>query len=75
MSLEQHLPASPPPEVRRAIESASEAYEVLNATGQQVHFEQGDRAVAVELQDLDGNALSTLSPSDALELAGGEDLN
>lgn len=78
MSLEHHLPESPPPEVRRAIAAASEAYDVLSATGQQVHFgfDQGARAVEVELRDLDGNPLSTLSPSDALALAtGGEDLN
>ena len=78
MSLEEHLPESPPPEVRRAIEAASEAYEVLNATGQQVHFglDQGAHTVAVELRDLDGNPLSALSPSDALQLAGGgEDLD
>ena len=78
MSLEDQLPESPPPEVRRAIEAASEAYDVLSATGQQVHFglEPGAHAVEVELRDLDGNALSTLSPSDALQLAaGGEELN
>ena len=78
MSLENHLPESPPPEVRRAIDAASEAYNALSATGQQVHFgfDQGARAVEVELRDLDGNPLSTLSPSDALQLvAGGEELN
>lgn len=77
MSLENHLPESPPPEVRRAIEAASEAYDVLNATGQRVHFgfDQQGQAVAVELRDLDGNPLSTLTASDALQLAaGGEDL-
>ena len=78
MSLEDHLPETPPSEVRRAIEAASEAYDALSATGQQVHFEldQGAQAVEVELRDLDGNPLSTLSPSDALELAAGsEELN
>jgi hypothetical protein len=78
MSLENHLPGSPPPEVRRAIDAASEAYDVLSATGQQVHFgfDRGAQAVEVELRDLDGNSLSTLSPSDALAFAGGsEELN
>ena len=77
MSLEHNLPESPPPEVRRAIEAASEAYDELSATGQQVHFgfDQGAQAVAVELRDLNGNPLSTLSPSDALELAAGEDVD
>jgi hypothetical protein len=78
MSLEDHLPESPPPEVRRAIEAASEVFDVLSATGQQVHFEfdQGAHAFEVELRDLAGNPLSTLSPSDALQLAaGGGELN
>jgi hypothetical protein len=78
MSLENHLPESPPPEVRRAIDAASEAYDALSATGQQVHFgfDRGAQAVEVELRDLDGNPLSTLSASDALALAGGgEELN
>lgn len=77
MSLDNHLPDSPPPEVRRAIEAASEVYDVLNATGQRVHFgfAQRGQAIAVELRDLDGNPLSTLSASDALQLAaGGEGL-
>ena len=76
MILENHLPASPPPEVQRAIEAASEAYEVLSGAGQQVHFgfHQGARAVAVELRDLAGNSLTTLSPSDALQLAAGGEL-
>lgn len=76
MSHENHLPASPPPEVQRAIEAASEAYEVLSSTGQQVHFgfDASAQAVAVELRDLAGNPLSPLSPSDALGLAGGEGL-
>jgi hypothetical protein len=78
MNLENRLPESPPPEVRRAIEAASEAYDVLSATGQQVHFgfDPGAQAVEVELRDLDGNPLTTLSPGDALALAaGGEELN
>lgn len=76
MSLENHLPESPPPEVQRAIEAASEVYEVLSGAGQQVHFgfDGSARSVAVELRDLAGNSLSALSPSDALGLAGGEEL-
>ena len=77
MILENHQPSSPPPEVQRAIAAASNAYEVLSGAGQQVHFglDQGARAVAVELQDLAGNSLTTLSPSDALQLAGGGELS
>lgn len=70
---ESHLPTSPPPEVQRAIEAASETYEVLGGAGQRVHFgfDRGAQAVAVELRDLAGNPLTTLSPSEALQLAGG----
>ena len=77
MILENHLPASPPPEVERAIEAASEAYELLSGAGQQVHFgyQGGAHAVAVELRDLDGNSLTPLSPSDAIRLAGGGELS
>jgi hypothetical protein len=66
-----------PPEVERAIVVASDAYEQLSATGHQIHFDF-DRAAggfAVELQDLNGNPLSTLSGSEALQIAGGESLN
>jgi hypothetical protein len=71
------LPASPPPEVAKAMAVASDAYDQLSATGHQIHFDF-DRAgggFAVELQDLNGNPLSTLSGSDALQIAGGESLN
>ena len=71
MSSEDHLPDSPPPEVARAIEAASQACDELNATGHQIHFgiERDARTVAVELRDLRGNQLSTLSPNDALQIA------
>jgi hypothetical protein len=75
MNSENLLPESPPPEIARAIAAASEAYDELSATGQQVHFDDSEGAVAVELQDLNGNPLSTLSASEALQIADGEDLN
>ena len=77
MILENHLPSSPPPEVQRAIDAASEAYEALSSSGQQVHFgfDRAAHSVAVELRDLAGNSLTALSPSDALQLAGGERLS
>jgi hypothetical protein len=75
MSSENRLPESPPPEVARAIAAASHAYDELSATGQQVHFDDSEGAVAVQLRDLQGNPLSTLSASDALQIAGGTDQN
>jgi hypothetical protein len=71
MSSENHLPDSPPPEVERAIAAASQACDELDATGHRIHFglEQDARSVAVELRDLRGNQLSTLTPNDALQIA------
>jgi hypothetical protein len=75
MNSDNLLPDSPPPEIANAIAAASHAYEELSATGQQVHFDDSEGAVAVELQDLEGNPLSTLSASEALALADGGDLS
>jgi hypothetical protein len=66
-----------PPEVARAMKVASDAYDQLSATGHQIHFDLdlSGGGFAVELQDLNGNPLSTLSGSEALQIAGGESLN
>ena len=71
------LPTSPPPEVAKAMAVASDAYDQLSATGHQIHFDfdRTGGGFAVELQDLNGNPLSTLSGSEALQIAGGESLN
>jgi hypothetical protein len=73
----ESLPESPPPEVADAMTVASDAYEQLSATGQQIHFgfDQANGGFAVELRDLNGTPLSTLSGSEALQIAGGESLN
>jgi hypothetical protein len=67
----------PPLEVTQAIGAASAAYEALHATGQQLHFtvDRPTGALEVELRDLDGNALSTISASEVLRIAGGKSLN
>jgi hypothetical protein len=61
-------------EVNGAIETASRAYDQLAESGRQVHFttDPGTGALRAELQDLDGNTLSTLSASQVLRIAGGE---
>jgi hypothetical protein len=71
------LPASPPPEVAKAMAVASDAYDQLSATGHQIHFDfnRAGGGFAAELQDLNGNPLSTLSGSETLQIAGGESLN
>jgi hypothetical protein len=74
VSSDNFLPDSPPPEVARAIAAASQVYQELNAHGQQIHFgyDGAEGVVTAELQDLDGNPLSTLSAGEALELADAE---
>ncbi len=71
------VPTSPPPEVEQAISTAARAYDDLNATGQQLHFSETSPAggLAMELQDLSGAPLSTISASEALRIASGESIN
>lgn len=71
------LPPSPPPEVRHAIAVASDSYDRLHDSGRQLSFslDDGSGALTVELQDLSGNHISTLSVSDALRIAGGANPN
>ena len=70
------LPESPPPEVAEEMAVALDAYDQLSAAGHQIHFGfKQAGGFAVELQDLHGNPLSTLSGSDALQIAGGESPN
>jgi hypothetical protein len=70
------FPQTPPPEIIEAIDAAAQAYDELTATGQQLHFtvDQPSGALAVELLDLDGNPLTTISASEALRIAGGKSL-
>lgn len=77
VDLDSSFPQTPPPEVTQAIDVASNAYDQLSATGQQLHFSVNTPTggVAVELRDLDGNPLFTISASEALRIAGGESLN
>jgi hypothetical protein len=67
------VPDSPPPEVLDAIAAAGRAYQDLQAHGRELRFSTDDEhgGVSVEVTDLDGNALRTLSPSAALDAAAG----
>jgi hypothetical protein len=71
------MPASPPDEVMTAISAASSAYDRLEAGGQHLHFalDEPNRGLSVEVHDLSGNVLSTISPSDVLAIAGGATVN
>jgi flagellar protein FlaG len=66
------VPDSPPPEVLDAIGAAGRAYQDLQAHGRELRFStDGEQGVSVEVTDLDGNVLRTLSPSAALDVAAG----
>ncbi len=67
----------PPPEVLDQIAAAGRIGEQLHAGGFQVRYlaDAGDGPMTIELHDLDGNSVATLSPAAALELAAGSPLN
>lgn len=67
------MPLSPPPEVMAAISAAADAYDQLEASGRQIQFTTDPTTgrVSAELQDLDGNTLSSLSASQVLAIADG----
>jgi len=67
----------PPPEVLDQIAAAARIGEQLRQAGHEVRFfspADGGR-VSIEVHDGDGNAIGTLSPAAALELAAGSPLN
>jgi len=69
------IPDSPPPEVLDALGAAGDRYEELRAQGRELRFDASDGGgVQVTLLDGDGNALRTLSPSEALDVATGRDV-
>lgn len=71
------FPSSPPPEVLDQMAAAASAYESLRAQGHELHFShdlQGG-GIAIELHDREGNVVRNVSPSEALELAGGKPLS
>jgi hypothetical protein len=56
---------------------AERVWELLEESGSRIHFraEPGSRRTRVEIQDLCGNTISQLSPSEALQLASGFPFN
>jgi hypothetical protein len=70
------FPSSPPPEVLDQMAAAAATYESLRAQGHELHFGHDPQSgrLAIELHDRDGNAVRDVSPSEALELAGGKPL-
>lgn len=68
------MPSSPPPEVLDAVRNAAGAYDRLRASGRQVQFgvDQTTGRLSVQLQDLQGNTMSSVTPSQVLAIADGE---
>jgi uncharacterized FlaG/YvyC family protein len=66
-----------PDDVRDAIVAAGQVAERLAADGRQLHFahDPASGAVVIEVQDLDGKVLGTISPTKVLELAAGAPLD
>ncbi len=65
-----------PPELRGAFATAAAAWDRLEAAGARLHFSTsgpGGR-LSVEVHDLDGTARSTISGSDVLRIASGEEV-
>jgi hypothetical protein len=69
------IPDRPPVEVLDALGAAGDRYEQLREQGRELRFDAGgDGGVQVTLLDDDGNVLRTLSPSAALDVATGRDV-
>ena len=66
-------PGWPPESVWREVDEAARVWEDLHAHGRELHFELDEESgrLAIEMRDLDGNALSMVSPSDVLSIASG----
>lgn len=67
------IPPSPPPEVQNAIGVANDAYHRLAQSGRELRFaiDETTGKVIVALHNANGEQLSTLPPSKALEVAEG----
>ena len=66
-------PEWPPESVWREVDEAARVWEDLHAQGRELHFELDDQSgrLTIEMRDLDGNAVSAVSPSEALAIASG----
>ncbi|HLI60889.1 MAG TPA: hypothetical protein VKV21_14605 [Solirubrobacteraceae bacterium] len=70
------LPASPPPEVFAAMLTAARAADRLATTGRALRFSlDGPSGLSVQLTDLDGAVLGTVSPNTVLDIAAGGTLD
>ena len=66
------MPASPPAHVLRDVARAARRVHELQDLDRELHFElDADQRVLVQMRDLNGRVLRTLSPSEALEVLSG----
>jgi hypothetical protein len=65
------VPPTPPPEVLDGVGAAARAYDRLTANGVRLHFHVDDDtgAVAVDVVDMQGTVLGSLTSGQVLELA------
>ncbi|MEX2196702.1 MAG: hypothetical protein WD844_15585 [Thermoleophilaceae bacterium] len=66
----------PPAELRAQVRDAARRWEELRAMDRELHFEQDAASgrIVVEVRDLEGRVLGTVTPSSALEIAAGAPL-
>ncbi len=71
------FPSTPPPELTDAIAAAAQSYDNLEAGGRRLHFavDPPTGRLSIEVHDLTGNVLSTVTPSQVLDVAGGGELS
>jgi hypothetical protein len=69
------LPASPPSHVMRDVARAAHRVDELQELECELHFEtDADHRVLVQVRDLDGHVLRTITPSEALGVLSGDPL-
>jgi hypothetical protein len=68
------IPDAPPPEVLEQMSVAAQVAQELHDSGRRLRFtpDPAGARVVVAVEDLDGNVLRTIPPSDALGIASGE---
>jgi hypothetical protein len=71
------IPATPPPEVLQAVQTAAQTYDTLLSLGQHVHFATDPRTgrLSIQLVNLAGAVQQTVTPHKLLELASGGSLH
>jgi|tagenome__1003787_1003787.scaffolds.fasta_scaffold19415272_1 hypothetical protein len=66
------IPAAPPKEVMDEVLAAQRAIEDMHSRGRTLHFEMDAGRVKILLQDLDGNTVRRIPPTEALEISSGK---